>query len=125
MLRQGSEHDGARIRVEALAVCPARPCRDRTPLARSLPSPVRTRANAKEFTGSTWIVQKGDRDAILGPRPAGTRVPDPKFFEGFANSKTVLLHGEDHDVFGDGTVTPAGLNARSPRHFMTEQSSAG
>lgn len=24
MLRQGSEHDGARVRVEALAVCPAR-----------------------------------------------------------------------------------------------------
>src|SRR5260221_8053552 len=25
MLRQGSEHDGARVRVEALAVCAARP----------------------------------------------------------------------------------------------------
>jgi hypothetical protein len=24
VLRQGSEHDGARVRVEALAVCPAR-----------------------------------------------------------------------------------------------------
>ena len=27
-------------------------------------------ANAAQFAGSTWIVQKGDRDAILAPRPA-------------------------------------------------------
>jgi N-acyl homoserine lactone hydrolase len=61
-------------------------------------------ANASLFAGSTWIVQKGDRDPILAPRPAGPpaagRVPDPKFFEGLANSKTVLLNGEDHDVPG-------------------------
>jgi N-acyl homoserine lactone hydrolase len=73
-------------------------------------------ANAKEFTGSTWIVQKGDRDAILGPRPAGTRVPDPKFFEGFANSNTVLLNGEDHDVFGDGTVVIKSTPGHTPGH---------
>src|ERR1700757_1429866 len=42
-------------------------------------------ANASLFAGSTWIVQKGDRDPILSPRPANPpatgRVPDPKFFE--------------------------------------------
>src|SRR5438876_8505860 len=27
-------------------------------------------ANASLFAGSTWIVQKGDRDRILAPRPA-------------------------------------------------------
>src|SRR4030095_4246424 len=27
-------------------------------------------ANASLFAGSTWIVQKGDRDPILAPRPA-------------------------------------------------------
>jgi N-acyl homoserine lactone hydrolase len=59
-------------------------------------------ANASVFAKSTWIVQKGDRDPILAPRPAGSRVPDPKFFEGLADSKTVVLNGEDHDVFGDG-----------------------
>jgi hypothetical protein len=68
-------------------------------------------ANASLFAGSTWIVQKGDRDPILAPRPAGSRVPDPKFFEGLANSKTVLLNGEDHDVFGDGT----GADREEPR----------
>jgi hypothetical protein len=51
-------------------------------------------------------VQKGNRDTILAPRPAGqpSRVPEPIFFEGLADAKTVLLNGEDHDVFGDGTV---------------------
>ena len=65
-------------------------------------------ANARLFAGTTWIVQKGDRDLILAPRPANPpatgRVPDTQYFEGLANSKTILLNGEDHDVFGDGTV---------------------
>ena len=30
-------------------------------------------ANASLFASSTWIVQKGDRDAILAPRPAEPR----------------------------------------------------
>src|ERR1700692_2983045 len=75
-------------------------------------------ANASLFAGSTWIVQKGDRDPILAPRPAGqpSRVPDPKFFEGLANSKTVLLNGEDHDVFGDGTVVIKSTPGHTPGH---------
>ena len=73
-------------------------------------------ANASLFAGSTWIVQKGDRDPILAPRPAGSRVPDPKFFEGLANSKTVLLNGEDHDVFGDGTVVIKFTPGHTPGH---------
>src|SRR6267143_3846052 len=73
-------------------------------------------ANASLFAGSTWIVQKGDRDPILAPRPAGSRVPDPKFFEGLANSKTVLLNGEDHDVFGDGRVVIKFTPGHTPGH---------
>jgi N-acyl homoserine lactone hydrolase len=77
-------------------------------------------ANANLFAGSTWIVQKGDRDPILAPRPANPpatgRVPDPKFFEGLANSKTVLLNGEDHDVFGDGTVVIKSTPGHTPGH---------
>src|SRR5258708_11373348 len=53
-------------------------------------------ANASLFAGSTWIVQKGDRDPILAPRPAVQtatgRGPDPKFFDGLANSKPILLN---------------------------------
>ena len=73
-------------------------------------------ANASLFAGSTWIVQKGDRDPILAPRPAGSRVPDPKFFEGLANSKTIVLNGEDHDVFGDGTVVIKSTPGHTPGH---------
>ena len=77
-------------------------------------------ANANLFAGSTWIVQKGDRDPILAPRPAVPpavgRVPDAKFFEGLANSKTVLLNGEDHDVFGDGTVVIKSTPGHTPGH---------
>jgi N-acyl homoserine lactone hydrolase len=73
-------------------------------------------ANATQFAKSTWIVQKGDRDAILAPRLEGSRVPDPKFFEGLANSKTILLNGEDHDVFGDGTVVIKSTPGHTPGH---------
>jgi glyoxylase-like metal-dependent hydrolase (beta-lactamase superfamily II) len=77
-------------------------------------------ANASLFAGSTWIVQKADRDPILAPRPAGPpaagRVPDPKFFEGLANSKTILLNNEDHDVFGDGTVVIKSTPGHTPGH---------
>ena len=47
---------------------------------------------------------------------AGSRVPDPKFFEGLANSKTVLLNSEDHDVFGDGTVVIKSTPGHTPGH---------
>jgi len=77
-------------------------------------------ANASLFAGSTWIVQKGDRDRILAPRPAVRpavgAVPDPKFFEGLANSKTIMLNGEDHDVFGDGTVVIKSTPGHTPGH---------
>jgi N-acyl homoserine lactone hydrolase len=73
-------------------------------------------ANASLFAKSTWIVQKGDRDPIVAPRPAGSRVPDPKFFEGLADSKTVVLNGEDHDVFGDGTVVLKSTPGHTPGH---------
>jgi glyoxylase-like metal-dependent hydrolase (beta-lactamase superfamily II) len=77
-------------------------------------------ANASAFAGSTWIVQKGDRDAILAPRPANPprlgAVPDTKYFEGLENSKTVLLNGEDHDVFGDGSVVVKSTPGHTPGH---------
>jgi N-acyl homoserine lactone hydrolase len=73
-------------------------------------------ANASHFAKSTWIVQKGDRDAILAPRAAGSRVPDPKFFEGLADAKAIVLNGEDRDVFGDGTVVIKSSPGHTPGH---------
>ena len=77
-------------------------------------------ANANAFAGSTWIVQQGDRDAIFAPRQnngqrLGT-VADPSFFTELAKSKTVLLKGEDHDVFGDGSVVIKFTPGHTPGH---------
>ncbi len=77
-------------------------------------------ANAGLFAGSTWIVQKGDRDAIFAPRPNNEKklggVGNAAFFAPLANSKTLLLKGEDHDVFGDSTVVIKFTPGHTPGH---------
>jgi len=77
-------------------------------------------ANASLFAGSTWIVQQGDHDAIFAPRPANAPrlggVADPAYFEPLRNSKTIVLKGEDHDVFGDGTVVIKFTPGHTPGH---------
>jgi len=77
-------------------------------------------ANANAFASSTWIVQKGDRDAIFAPRPANPprlgAVADPAFFTELAKSKTIVLKGEDHDVFGDGSVVIKFTPGHTPGH---------
>src|SRR5580700_4879737 len=77
-------------------------------------------ANANAFAGSTWIVQQGDRDAIFAPRTdTGKRlgaVGDAAYFTDLAKSKTLLLNGEDHDVFGDGTVVIKFTPGHTPGH---------
>src|SRR5689334_20063542 len=77
-------------------------------------------ANANAFAASTWIVQKGDRDAIFAPRPANPpglgAVADPSFFTDLAKSKTIVLKGEDHDVFGDGSVVIKFTPGHTPGH---------
>ncbi len=78
-------------------------------------------ANANAFAGSTWIVQKAERDAIFAPRQDnGSKklgsVADPMFFTELAKSKTLILNGEDHDVFGDGTVVIKFTPGHTPGH---------
>ena len=57
--------------------------------------------NAGDFAGATWLVYKGDRDAMFGK----TARSYPWFtqYSALEHSKTTLLVG-DHDVFGDGSV---------------------
>ena len=59
--------------------------------------------NANDFAGSgtTWLVQKGEREAMFGDsvRPPAIN-PD---YAALKNANTRLLDG-DHDVFNDGTV---------------------
>src|SRR2546430_5005327 len=64
-------------------------------------------ANANAFAGSTWIVQKIERDAMFAKNAGtarGANAPNTALFGDLEKSKTTLLNGQDHDVFGDGTV---------------------
>jgi glyoxylase-like metal-dependent hydrolase (beta-lactamase superfamily II) len=57
--------------------------------------------NANDFAGSTWLVQKPERDAMFSEkRSAAQRV----LYSALANSQTRLLEGDNFDVFGDGAV---------------------
>jgi glyoxylase-like metal-dependent hydrolase (beta-lactamase superfamily II) len=73
-------------------------------------------ANANEYRGSTWLVQKAERDAMFaeGPPP---RYADPSFYSGLKDAKTILLSG-DHDVFGDGSVVIKSAPGHTPGHQM-------
>jgi glyoxylase-like metal-dependent hydrolase (beta-lactamase superfamily II) len=76
-------------------------------------------ANANAFAGSTWIVQQGDRDAIIAAsrsKEKKTKAVDASFFTRLINSKTLLLKGEDHDVFGDGSVVIKFTPGHTPGH---------
>ena len=78
-------------------------------------------ANANAFAGSTWIVQQIERDAMFAqPKPdskaKGSNAPNLALFGALVNSKTMLLKGEDHDVFGDGTVVIKFSPGHTPGH---------
>lgn len=57
--------------------------------------------NAGDFSGSTWLVYKGDRDRMFND--ASRAYPWFNQYSALEHSKTKLLGG-DYDVFGDGTV---------------------
>jgi glyoxylase-like metal-dependent hydrolase (beta-lactamase superfamily II) len=77
-------------------------------------------ANANAFPGSTWIVEEVERNAMFakpnGKGKADVTAPDPTFYGKLEHSKTILLHGEDHDVFGDGTVVIKFTPGHTPGH---------
>src|SRR5262245_12648662 len=59
--------------------------------------------NANDFAGpsTTWLVQKGERDAMFGDNVQAQAINAD--YAALKNARTQLLNG-DHDVFGDGTV---------------------
>src|SRR5262245_45540292 len=76
-------------------------------------------ANANAFARSTWIVQKMEHEAMFAKKTGtarGSNAPNPSYFGQLENSKTVLLNGEDHDVFGDGTVVIKFTPGHTPGH---------
>ncbi len=76
-------------------------------------------ANANAFAGSTWIVQDVEKTAMFAKQDGkakGSNAPNPAFFGKLEHSKTILLHSEDHDVFGDGTVVIKFTPGHTPGH---------
>lgn len=71
-------------------------------------------ANANDFAGATWIVEQAERDAMFADKPAN--IMQGPSFSALKNSKTVVLHGEDYDVFGDGTVVLKSAPGHTPGH---------
>jgi len=76
-------------------------------------------ANANAFAGSTWIVQKVERDAMFAKSTGGTpgpTTPNVSLFGDLEKSKTKLLDSQDYDVFGDGTVVIKFTPGHTPGH---------
>jgi len=73
-------------------------------------------ANANAFAGSTWIVQQPERDAMFPEKPAAGTVTAAATYAALKNGKTKILHGEDYDVFGDGTVVIKAAYGHTPGH---------
>jgi glyoxylase-like metal-dependent hydrolase (beta-lactamase superfamily II) len=72
-------------------------------------------ANANNFAGATWLVQKAERAAMFPDTPPANPTNAALRFSALKNSKTVLLDG-DHDVFGDGSVVIVATPGHTPGH---------
>jgi N-acyl homoserine lactone hydrolase len=71
-------------------------------------------ANANLFAGSTWIVQRAERDFMFGDAPDG--IIDTTSYSDLRDSETIVLDGEDYDVFGDGSVMILSTPGHTPGH---------
>ena len=71
-------------------------------------------ANANDFAGATWVVQKAERDAMFAATPAA--IMKPEHFSTLKGAKTKLLNNEDFDVFGDGSVVIKSTPGHTPGH---------
>jgi N-acyl homoserine lactone hydrolase len=72
-------------------------------------------ANANEFAGATWLVQKAERAVMFPPTPPANPSTASQRYSALENSKTILLDG-DHDVFGDGAVVIISTPGHTPGH---------
>jgi glyoxylase-like metal-dependent hydrolase (beta-lactamase superfamily II) len=73
-------------------------------------------ANANSFVNSTWIVQQPEYDVMFGDQEVG--ILGPETYKDLENSKRIMLQGEDHDVFGDGSVIIKFAPGHTPGHQM-------
>lgn len=71
-------------------------------------------ANANDFAGATWIVQKAERDYMFQEKPTG--IIQPTHYDRLKGARTRILDNEDFDVFGDGTVVVKTAPGHTPGH---------
>jgi N-acyl homoserine lactone hydrolase len=69
--------------------------------------------NANAFAGATWLVRAVERDTMFAEV---TPVTLPQNYARLENSNTVIVEGDDHDVFGDGTVVIKSAPGHTPGH---------
>jgi N-acyl homoserine lactone hydrolase len=72
-------------------------------------------ANANQFAGATWLVQKAERAVMFPQTPPANPSAASRRYSALQNSKTILLDG-DHDVFGDGAVVIISTPGHTPGH---------
>ena len=71
-------------------------------------------ANANDFAGATWIVQKAERDAMFAATPAP--IMKQEHYSALKTAKTRVLDDEELDVFGDGAVVLKPTPGHTPGH---------
>ncbi|HEV3331200.1 MAG TPA: N-acyl homoserine lactonase family protein [Bryobacteraceae bacterium] len=72
-------------------------------------------ANANDYAGSTWLVQKPERDFMFPDTPPANPPNGAARYSGLKYAKTILLDG-DYDVFGDGSVVIIATPGHTPGH---------
>jgi glyoxylase-like metal-dependent hydrolase (beta-lactamase superfamily II) len=72
-------------------------------------------ANAAAFAGATWLVRPEERDMMFAAKPFGNA--QTATYAALRNSKTTIIRGDEHDVFGDGSV----VIRSSPGHTVGHQ----
>jgi len=71
-------------------------------------------ANANLFPKAAWLVADVEREAMFATPPPG--VTRPATFERLRNGGVIRVVGDDHDVFGDGTVVIKAARGHTPGH---------
>lgn len=72
--------------------------------------------NANLFAGSTWLLDKEERDWMFRP-DARKSADEFALYSQIENAKTTLIEGDgDYDVFGDGSVKIVAAPGHTPGH---------
>jgi glyoxylase-like metal-dependent hydrolase (beta-lactamase superfamily II) len=71
-------------------------------------------SNANAFSGATWLVRQSDRDAMFAEKAPLAARPDT--YARLRDAKTLIVKGDDHDVFGDGSVVLKSTPGHTPGH---------